>query len=485
MLQVASSKWTGFGCLGNLIIAYFHYKYNYLRLYSNMNDVLEKTEETGKLTYYDLKKSAGKPVAKIFSDGKLKALDTESDGKPRVVFTCSTNAVDLVADVMELSALEKMRDTFPGMTFWRDHRYDVPDCVIGVIEKAELVTREFTNSVDGKRDKYLCLDCTVRIATSNPAAVKTYELIKNDEVKLGASISVIITESAPSSKGIQLVKDVYPLEISCVGIPAERNSWVQSIQKAFKEWERSGKVAPAENKPELEQVSVKEQKEMSETTPTEQQIVTKNVFDDVIAFDTEMTCYDLAYSLCNAVSNLLGQAGGGYMANAAGMLDELLNDFSQAVKTLVGPTLESLSTSSGDSGEAKSAEQGQGQGDSKVIAPTVEQLKAYFTWQEKSVAPANDKENDAKPYQDMHDYLVSKGAACQHDAPNETGTTTSSADNKDVSQALSVNNKALELEITNLKTELATAKTKSAQWEAISKKLKEKLQEYLKQPLSV
>jgi hypothetical protein len=85
----------------------------------------------------------------------------------------------------------------------------------------------------------------------------------------------------------------------------------------------------------------------------------------------------------------------------------------------------------------------------------------------------------------MHDYLVSKGAACQHEAPNETDTTTTSADNKDVSQALTVNNKALELEITNLKTELATAKTKSAQWEAISKKLKEKLEEYLKQPLSV
>jgi hypothetical protein len=304
-----------------------------------MNDVLEKTEETGKITYYDLKKNAGKPVAKIFSDGKLKALDTESDGKPRVVFTCSTNAVDLVADVMELSALEKMRDTFPGMTFWRDHRYDVPDCVIGVIEKAELVTREFTNSVDGKRDKYLCLDCTVRIATSNPAAVKTYELIKNDEVKLGASISVIITESAPSSKGIQLVKDVYPLEISCVGIPAERNSWVQSIQKAFKEWERANKNG---NSNSNDDSNSEETKSMTNPNPAVQQppqaqqpeIKNKNVFDDVIAFDTEMTCYDLAYSLCNAVSNLLGQAGGGYMANAAGMLDELLNDFAQAVKTL-------------------------------------------------------------------------------------------------------------------------------------------------------
>jgi hypothetical protein len=439
--------------------------------------------ETGRITYQDLKREAGGPVAKFFSNGTLKAYTPAeaNDGRPRMKFVVSTTTTDLVGDIMSEAFIDKMLSQAIGKTFFVNHSYIIPQDVLGKVESGRKYTEKMTDPVTGEIGTYLMLEFVILVATSNPVAVKTYELVEKDEIKLGASVSIIILATSAGKNGTSIIQDGYYLETSAVGIPANQASWVQSIQKAFKEWERSGKAAPAENKPEFEQVSEKEQKQMSETTPAiaEQQIVTKNVFDDVIAFDTEMTCYDLSYSFCNAVSNLLDQAGGGYMADPVGMLDELLSDFAQAVKTLVGPI---LAISPTQVGEGKAS----GRGDTKVIASTLEQAKAYFTWQEKGVAPATThKDSEAKPYQDMHDYLVSKGAACQHEAPNETDTTTTSADNKDVSQALTVNNKALELEITNLKTELAAAKTKSAQWEAISKKLKEKLEEYLKQPLSV
>lgn len=445
-----------------------------------MTETLTKPNnaETGKVTYQDLKREASGPVAKFFSNGTLKAYTPAeaNDGRPRMRFVVSTTTTDLVGDIMSEAFIDKMLFQATGKTFFVNHSYLIPQDVLGKVESGRKYTEKMTDPVTGETGTYLMLEFVILVATSNPVAVKTYELVEQDEIKLGASVSVIILATTAGKNGTSIIQDGYYLETSAVGIPANQASWVQSIQKAFKEWERSGKAAPAENKPEFEKVIVKEQNQMSETTPAEQQVVTKNVFDDVIAFDTEMTCYDLSYSFCNAVSNLLEQAGGGYMTDPVGMLDELLSDFAQAVKTLVGPI---LAISPTQSGEGKAA----GQGDSKVITPTVEQAKAYFTWQEKSAAPVTQKDSDAKPYQDMHDYLISKGAACQHVAP-DIETESTSAD-KDASHVQAAVSKALELEVTSLKTELATAITKSTQWEAISKKLKEKLQEYLKQPLSV
>jgi hypothetical protein len=52
-------------------------------------------------------------------------------------------------------------------------------------------------------------------------------------VKLGASVSVLITDQTTAKDGRRLIDDVYYLECSVVGMPCNRQSWVQNASKAL------------------------------------------------------------------------------------------------------------------------------------------------------------------------------------------------------------------------------------------------------------
>lgn len=449
-----------------------------------MTEILdkEKTEETetrpGKVTYQDLKRSANGPVAKFFSDGTLKALppDDNPDGKPRMRFVVSTTTVDLVGDVMSEAAIDKMLAQAIGKTFFVNHSYVIPQDVLGKVESGRKFTQKTTDPVTGETGNYLFLEFVILVAMSNPVAVKTYELVKEDEIKLGASVSIIILEGSKGSKGTRVIDDLYYLECSAVGIPANQASWSDSISKAFKEWERT-------NKNKTSEVEI----EMSKPEETQKpETVKKNVFDDVMAMDAEMGCYDLAYALCNQISLLLIRADGGGEPDAESIARTLVSDFSEAVLGIVLPALGAL-------GEQTEAQE---------VVEMSAKVKNYFTW--KIPALATDKaapaptvtskdKKDADPYQEMHDYCISKGASCKDmdgDTDGDNDNTTSEEKSVNAEQA-QVLNKALEIkaaleqENTGLKTELANAKNESKRWEATSVLLKEKLQDYLKQPASL
>jgi len=155
------------------------------------------------------------------------ASESDSDQPLRVIVTASSDSIDLGIDRFMLSALEQMAAEFPGMTVFLDHRYAISDGnVFGSVTSAKIVERA------GAHD----LDLEIRVASSNPKALATYELIKSG-IKLGVSVGVLVedaefSEQKVDGKKVLNIKSVKTLEASIVGIPANRRSWVQGALKA-------------------------------------------------------------------------------------------------------------------------------------------------------------------------------------------------------------------------------------------------------------
>ncbi len=157
--------------------------------------------------------------------GLLKAAPMGEDGIKRLKTTASSTIKDLSGDEMELSALQRMAATAQqNMTIFLNHKYQVPEDVLGSVEKAEIHTRDA-----GMFD----LDFDIRVDESNERAVKTWNQIMNG-TKLGCSIGAKIPEGGyeVTKDGLK-IKDVYLLEASIVGIPANPRSFVQYATKAL------------------------------------------------------------------------------------------------------------------------------------------------------------------------------------------------------------------------------------------------------------
>lgn len=170
------------------------------------------------------KRSSMSDVKFNIYSGLLKAY--ESDGVKRLKTTASSSIRDLAGDTMTLKALEKMAATArQNMTIFLNHKYQVPEDVLGSVEGTEL--KQATG--DGIWD----LDFDIRIEDSNPRALKTWEAIQNG-TKLGASIGAKIPEGgAEYTKDGLLIDDVILLEASIVGIPANPRSFVHYAVKAY------------------------------------------------------------------------------------------------------------------------------------------------------------------------------------------------------------------------------------------------------------
>lgn len=174
---------------------------------------------------------AGLPVFKVFSDGAVKAYK-DNKGVRRFSLTASSDADDLVGDFFAEKALKRMESAAPGTTMFLNHQYSVPEDVFGSVEKATLVKREIAFQ-GGEKRQVLCLDYDGIVEESNERALKTHDMMMAERVRLGGSISVLITEKSNTKDGRRRIEDVYYLECSVVGIPCNPTAWVQSASKAL------------------------------------------------------------------------------------------------------------------------------------------------------------------------------------------------------------------------------------------------------------
>lgn len=176
------------------------------------------------------KQSAMTDVKFNIVTGLLKALPDAGDGLKRLKTTASSTVLDLGGDEMELSALQRMAETAQqNMTIFLNHKYQVPEDVLGSVELAEIKADPV-----GVYD----LDFQIRVDESNERAVKTWNQINNG-TKLGCSIGARIPEGGyeKTKTGLK-IKDLVLLEASIVGIPANPRSFVQNAFKALHDAER-------------------------------------------------------------------------------------------------------------------------------------------------------------------------------------------------------------------------------------------------------
>lgn len=161
--------------------------------------------------------------------GLLKAYESE-DGEPRLKTTASSTVQDHGKDRMFPSAIERMANSAKqNMTIFLNHKYEVPEDVLGSVENAEI--RQAGSGPDGT---IYDLDFDVRVNKTNPRAVKTWEAIRSG-VKLGTSIGALVKDWEKNTDGGWDIKDVELLEASIVGIPANPRSWVHYAVKSLED----------------------------------------------------------------------------------------------------------------------------------------------------------------------------------------------------------------------------------------------------------
>jgi hypothetical protein len=178
-------------------------------------------------------RAAGLTVFKFFSDAAVKAVRGE-DGSKRVMLTASSNADDLVGDVMSQKGLTKMKTAAPGTTMFLNHKSQVPEDVFGAVEATDLIKRK-AQLVGGGEGDVLCLDYVVIVEETNDRAVKTFDMIEAGRVRLGASVTVAVLEKSanPNNRRGIVIDDLIYIECSIVGIPCNQQSFVQYARKAL------------------------------------------------------------------------------------------------------------------------------------------------------------------------------------------------------------------------------------------------------------
>jgi hypothetical protein len=174
----------------------------------------------------------GLPTFKFVAE--MKAVPLFADGSKRVHLTASSNATDLVGDVMSEKALRRIQETAIGKTMFLNHDTTVPESVFGVIESAELVSRTVKVTAVGADRSFtemplLCLEYAVLVEESNPRAVKTWEIINNGKVQLGASVTIAVLDKTRHKDGRTVLEDVYHLETSVVGVPCNQTAWLERV----------------------------------------------------------------------------------------------------------------------------------------------------------------------------------------------------------------------------------------------------------------
>lgn len=156
--------------------------------------------------------------------GSMRVDESVDPGKYIVNMVGSSTVKDLQGDVMTLSALEDMTRIPDNLTIFLNHDYSVPDSVF-----AGLVGRPWVKAQANIADLHL----SAEVETSNPKAMQTYTMI-NKGRRLGCSIGCqVLDYDYDDEANVIIVKSVYVIEFSCVGVPAQQRCWVEVAAKSL------------------------------------------------------------------------------------------------------------------------------------------------------------------------------------------------------------------------------------------------------------
>jgi hypothetical protein len=176
--------------------------------------------------------ASGPTTFNIFAP-KITASRTD-DGRMHIVGVASSTVQDHHGDQITLKALKQMRDTAMGLAIFMNHRYDVPKDVLGSVDSVELLQSADKDPKTGAQ--IWDLKISIAIASSNPDAVATFNLIDADKVHLGISIGAMIPDGGAvldKKLGRYVIDDIELLEASAVGIPANPRSFVDYAFKSL------------------------------------------------------------------------------------------------------------------------------------------------------------------------------------------------------------------------------------------------------------
>lgn len=166
---------------------------------------------------------------KIFTKA-LEAVKSDGD-RMRLKTVASSTLTDRQGDRFTEKALASMAaSAMQQMTIFLNHKYQVPEDVLGTVTNAEM--RRVEIEKDGVTEPGADLLFDIDINTSNERAVKTWEAI-NGGTKLGCSIGARVMEGNREKDGTYVIDGVDLMEASIIGIPAQPRAWVEYAVKSL------------------------------------------------------------------------------------------------------------------------------------------------------------------------------------------------------------------------------------------------------------
>lgn len=202
--------------------------------------------------------------ANYHPDFRVLTAGIESVNDHTVHMIGSSTEKDLQGDTMSLKALNSMTKAAPNLTIWLNHDYTLPDSMFGSIIGTPAIKH-----ADGIADLHLNVD----VELSNQAAAKVKRYIDNGR-RLGCSIGCMVTKYEISEDGDAetwnqpiVIHDVYVVEYSVVGIPANQRSWVENAIRGVFQRTLDPQLAPAMKNlwPSMFQQTVKNATHLSTT----------------------------------------------------------------------------------------------------------------------------------------------------------------------------------------------------------------------------
>lgn len=187
-----------------------------------------------------------------FDGVTLSAFTRTVDGKEQKFIggTASSTAQDLYGSFISEACQAKMMTKLEaltrkavsgkqsGMTGWLNHRYTIPEDVLGTFTSAKLVQRT-SDGADGvgggiQGETYIDLDIELKVYEDNPRALEAWKQVQAG-VRHGWSIGAIFLDYERGSDDWNEdafwelhVNDIELLEISLVGMPANQRAWCRS-----------------------------------------------------------------------------------------------------------------------------------------------------------------------------------------------------------------------------------------------------------------
>ena len=182
-----------------------------------------------------------KPDFRILTAG----IESDRNNASLVHMIGSSTEKDLQGDTMSIYALQSMTKAAPNLTVWLNHNYDLPDSMFGSIVRTPSI-----NHTAGVADLHLDVD----VELENPHAARVKRYIDNGR-RLGCSIGCMVTKYEileDEAENIDtwemppiVIHDVYVVEYSVVGIPANQRSWVENAIRGVFQRTLDPALAPA------------------------------------------------------------------------------------------------------------------------------------------------------------------------------------------------------------------------------------------------